>query len=269
MKIKSLAFKTDLFFHRFSGIVQDLGDYLVVKTPENPNYFWGNLIYFSKPPAANSLIIWKQIYCDHFEAMNTEHITFGWDSSEGDEGEIAPFLVDGFKLEKSLVMRAQNIYAPIKIFNELIVRPIESDLEWDMVIENQVLSRADTFLERPFRQFTIRKISSYRAMIERNKGQWFGAFIDGRLVGDLGIFVENGLGRLQVVGTNPDYRRQGVCSTLVYKSCLYAIEKMAVTEFIIVADPEYFAFKIYESIGFIESEMQIGLCKFNKTVWVT
>lgn len=269
MKIDSLAFQTDLFFHRFTGIVLEYDDYIVVKTPSNPTFFWGNLLYFKNPPTVDSLETWKEKFKEQFKSMNVEHMTFAWDSITGENGSSFSFINDGFNLEKSVVMVAEKIVTPSKFNSDLIIRSIEKESEWQMVIDNQVRCRADHFDEAPYRKFAVRKMADYRLMIKQNKGEWFGAFLGEQLVGDLGVFAENGLGRFQTVGTHPDFRRKGVCSTLIHQSCLYALEKMNVTRLVIVADPAYHAAKIYESVGFVNQEIQVGLCKFNKAVWAT
>ncbi|MFA6237840.1 MAG: GNAT family N-acetyltransferase [Bacteriovorax sp.] len=269
MKIKSRGFRTDLFFHHFTGVVLEYEDFLVVKTPTNPTFFWGNLIYFSAPPAEGSLEKWKILFREHFHSMNVEHMTFAWDSPEGTEGLVAPFINDGFDLEKSVVMSARNIVLPIKYNRDIVVRPIETEDEWLLIVENHVLARGDNFQEVPFRKFASRQISNYRLMVNNKLGYWLGAFLGEQLVGDLGIFSEHGLARFQTVVTRPDFRRRGVCSTLVYETCKFAMDKMNAEELIMVADPEYHAAKIYESVGFTPCELQIGVCKFNKDVWAT
>jgi ribosomal protein S18 acetylase RimI-like enzyme len=267
MKINSLAFQTDLFFHRFTGVVLEYEEYLVIKTPTNPTYFWGNLLYFPRPPTTESLAIWKNIFREQFHSMNVEHMTFAWDSLKGVEGSAELFVQDGFVLEKSIVMVAREIKIPPKLNKELVVRPILSDDDWNCVLENHVLCRAAHFDEAPYRKFAQKRIDNYRLMIKAKKGFWMGAFFNGALVGELGIFSENGLGRFQTVGTHPDYRRIGVCSTLLYQALVFAEENMGISQFVMVADPEYHAAKIYESVGFIASEYQIGMCKFNKEIW--
>lgn len=61
------------------------------------------------------------------------------------------------------------------------------------------------------------------------------------------------------VGTHPTYRRQGICSALIYQAGLYALERMKLETLVMVADENYHAVKIYESIGFEPEEHQVGL----------
>lgn len=269
MKINSLAFLTDLYFHRFTGIVLEYDDYLVVKTPTNPTFFWGNLLYFKNAPDADSLNNWQNIFHQQFKSMDIDHVTLTWDFKEGDEINGPLFSEEGFNLEKSIVLTAENVIRPQKLNNELIIRPIESEQDWQKVIDTHVLCRADHFNESSYRKYAERKISDYRLMIDKGIGIWVGAFYRDVLVGDLGLFYQNGLARFQAVETHPDFRRIGVCSTLLYRTCQYAKEYLNINKLVLVADPNYHAVKVYESVGFKIEEYQIGLCKYNQNNWVT
>ena len=58
-------------------------------------------------------------------------------------------------------------------------------------------------------EFKKSQMRQYRKMSDAGKGYWFGAYLGGNLVGDLGVFCEAEVGRYQSVGTHPGYRRQG------------------------------------------------------------
>jgi hypothetical protein len=42
MDLRSRGYHADLLFHRFRGEIADCGDDLVIRTPGNPRYCWGN-----------------------------------------------------------------------------------------------------------------------------------------------------------------------------------------------------------------------------------
>src|SRR5262245_53706707 len=51
MDIASLAFRTDLAMLEHSGsVVEDRGSHLVVRTPDNPTYWWGNFLLLATAP---------------------------------------------------------------------------------------------------------------------------------------------------------------------------------------------------------------------------
>ncbi len=50
MDVTSLAYRTDLTVLRLSGSeIADLGDHLVVRTPADPSYWWGNFVLLAEP----------------------------------------------------------------------------------------------------------------------------------------------------------------------------------------------------------------------------
>lgn len=65
-----------------------------------------------------------------------------------------------------------------------------------------------------------------------------------------------------IVATHPDHERKGVCPTLVYESSKFAFQNLNVNGLIMVADENYHAARIYESVGFKPSQKHYGLYKW-------
>ena len=108
-------------------------------------------------------------------------------------------------------------------------------------------------------EFATRRGEAHRRNIENGHGQWFGAFLDGRLVASLGIFTSaDGLARYQEVKTHPEARGQGLAGTLVHAAGRHALDEMGAETLVIVADPDYLAIRIYRSVGFDDTETQLG-----------
>ena len=59
MNIHSLGYLTDLFFSDFDGLTTDRGEYLVIQTPANPDFYWGNYLIFANPPAKGDFDRWR------------------------------------------------------------------------------------------------------------------------------------------------------------------------------------------------------------------
>lgn len=97
-----------------------------------------------------------------------------------------------------------------------------------------------------------------RRVVEGGGGVWFGAFVDGRLVAQLGVIrAGHGLGRYQDVETHPDFRRRGLASTLVGLAGQVMLSSVDVSTLVMVADPDGEAIRLYRSLGFTESEHQL------------
>ena len=96
-------------------------------------------------------------------------------------------------------------------------------------------------------------------MSEAGLGHWYGAYLGDKLVADLGIFCDDRLGRYQSVGTDPLYRKRGICGTLVFRAGEMATEEFALENLVMEADPGYHAARIYESVGFEVCEENYSL----------
>jgi GNAT superfamily N-acetyltransferase len=260
MEVKSLGYRTDLIFPRFDGQILDHGDYLVILTPTNPTFYWGNFLLFSNPPNKDDLENWKAIFTREIGSkLKTEHFAFGWDSTDGSLGEIQPFLEDGFNLNQSVVLAAQQVKVPSKYNRDVLVHPLVSDDDWEQATQNQIACRDPGHSLEGYQVFKRDQMRRYHQMSEDGLGFWFGAFLAKQLVAELGIFSDGKVGRFQQVGTHPDYRRHGICGALVYQASCYALEQMKLETLVMVADENYHAAKIYESIGFEPKERQAGI----------
>ena len=261
MRVHSLGYRTDFIFHRFDGQVLDRGEYLVVRTPSNPTYHWGNFLLFQEPPQDGDFERWKQLFTTEIgPPEQVGHMAVGWDAADGRMGEVKPFLQAGFEPEHSLVLAAAQVRKPPKFNNAVTIQPLQNDAQWEQALQLQVLCRPPKYSPEGYRVFKERKMERYRAMTQAGLGQWFGAFLGERLAADLGIFAQGELGRFQTVETHPDLRRRGICGALVYEASRHAFERMGVRTLVMVADEDYHAKDIYQSVGFKVQEKQAGVC---------
>lgn len=257
MLLRSLGRRTDLMFAKFSGSVTDRGSYILIKTPSNPHYHWGNYLVFDHPPRKGSHQDWTQIFDREFEYYSEpHHYVFTW---QGEGGDFQEFLDAGFTLDTATVLTATKLNPPPHLNQKIEIRKISSDTEWAQVTRLQVLCSDPKFMDIQYEQFKTTQMNSYRKMSEAGHGFWFGAYIEGELVGDLGIFFDGKLGRYQNVGTHPDRRRQGICGTLVYKAGEIAFKEFGIEHLVMEADVDYHAARIYESVGFQRNEINKAL----------
>jgi len=260
MFISSLSRKTDLIFTEFSGKVIDRGHYLLVQTPQNPGYHWGNYIVFDAPPQEEDYQKWTNIFRREFSYYDhINHMVFTWESDGKRNPNFEEFLDNGFVLERGVVLATNNVIIPARHRNELKIGRIETEHQWDSIVDLQILCRDPKFARADYERFKRVQFAQYKAMSERGMGSWFGAYLGDRLVGDCGVFHKDELARYQNVETHPDYRRQGVCQTLVYETALFALEHFNVTTLVMEADVEYHAAKAYESVGFRPVEHNLAL----------
>jgi GNAT superfamily N-acetyltransferase len=263
MRVRSLGYRTDLIFAAFDGIVTDRGDHLVIRTPTNPTFFWGNFILFDRPPGAGDFERWREVFAREIGAPpEVKHQVFGWDATRPDPGLVRPFLSDGFRLESAAVLTADRRTLKPGSQAEVTVRPLVSDDDYTQSVENQVACREPEFTEQEHRVFRRRQMDRYRSMRAAGRGSWFGAFAGKRLVADLGIFHDGAGGRFQAVQTHPDFRRRGVAARLIAESAAFALDEFDLDTLVIVSEAGSAAQRLYESLGFRVTEHQHGLTKW-------
>ncbi|MDB2499630.1 hypothetical protein N9X40_02120 [bacterium] len=91
--MQNIGYLTDCIFHKLNGIIEKKEDYILIKTPSNPTYYWGNLLHFQQAPKRGSFARWMDYFKKEF-GKNCIHVTFAWD--EEAKGEIKDFLAAGF-----------------------------------------------------------------------------------------------------------------------------------------------------------------------------
>ena len=254
--ISNLGYLTESIFHKLNGEFVDRGDYYLIRTPTNPGFYWGNHLLFQDPPKVGDFDLWMNLHEREF-GTDTQHIAFGWDADES--GEISQFEEHGFSFVSTAVLNLNRLIRPEKFNHDLNVRSIETDEEWKEITELQIESEYDGSDMVSFRSFKERQMERFRIIHDRKVGAWWGAFLDGVIVGYMGLFFDENkeIGRFQNVGTSPKFRRQGVCSTLLYEVCRNGIE--TTPNLIICAEKDGMPEGIYRSLGFELCSLQPGL----------
>jgi ribosomal protein S18 acetylase RimI-like enzyme len=263
MKIRSLGYRTDLIFPAFEGEIIDRGHYVVVRTPSNPTFYWGNFLLFARPPQEGDFQTWRNLFAREIGAPpEVEHQAFGWDSPDGGHGFLEPFIQAGFEANHDVVLAADAPHAPPRPSQSVSIRALASDAEWLQAIDLQVTCRDAAHKMPGYREFRERSMERYRKMSVKGLGFWYGAFIADRLVADLGIFRDKDLGRYQSVETHPDFRRQGIAGTMIYEAGRHAMTRYGLRQLVMIAEQDSDPARLYQSLGFAPLERSEGLLWF-------
>lgn len=259
MQLRSLGYRTDLALLTASGSeVEDRGTHLVVRTPDNPTYFWGNFLLLRDLPVPGGER--EVVGAFWTEFPEAEHVSLGLDATTAyDEEALRPFVDAGLSVDVSVVLTADAVSEPRSPAVEAEVRPLEGDEEWEARARlSQVLYPSVD--EETFLAFARRKNDQERALVASGAGRRFGAFVEGALVATAGAFrAGDDLARFQSVETHPEHRRRGLAGALVHAAARHALDQLGVRTLVIVADPDAEAIGIYRGLGFTDSERQTQL----------
>ncbi|MFT4264220.1 MAG: GNAT family N-acetyltransferase [Nocardioides sp.] len=258
MEILSKAWQTDLALREASGSeIEDHGTCVLVRTPDNPAYRWGNFLLLRRAPLRRDLPAWEQVFDDAFP--ESEHRAFGVDDPEGRLEDLRVFANAGYRVELSRALTATRLQPGRPPAVDAACRQLETDEDWEQRVALSLVVDRDTF-GAGFEDFVRRKAAAERALARSGAGEWFGAFVGDEMVSGLGIFAtgEGRPARFQDVMTHPDWRRRGLASTLVLHAGRYAFESLGAESLVIVADPTHPAYRVYQAVGFEPTEAQLG-----------
>ena len=258
----SLAWRTELMFARFDGEVVDRGNHLVVRTPTNPAYWWGNFLLFHHAPGPGDLERWMALFDEEIASRQpaSRHRAFGVDVPA--RFELPPdFAAAGFELGEaaSMTLTRDRLREPRQAWPtgaEFQVLDLARD--GTAVVDLQVASAEARFDPADYRVFAQRQVHRYAAMQRAGLGHWLGlvAPVAGRraLVASCGLFRDTwsgeALGRFQFVATHPTHRRRGLCTALVHAACRHGFEAMDLHTLAMLANPADVAIGVYDALGF-------------------
>nr|WP_232523763.1 GNAT family N-acetyltransferase [Nocardioides sp. MAH-18] len=247
-----MGFRTDLALAALAGSeVEDHGDHVLVRTPANPDYYWGNFLLLPRAPAAGELADWEARFERTFPRCR--HRAYGVAASDGSIDDLAGFAAAGFETDASTVMTATAVHEPQRPNREATYRPLMTDADWAQQVD---LWSGDG--EEHGREFVVAKVAAERRMTETGAGAWWGAFVGDRMLSSMGLFAAGpGLARFQQVQTHPEARGRGLAGTLVHRVSRYGFDELGATTLVMVADPGYLAIRIYRSVGFEGTETQL------------
>ena len=277
--ITSLGFRTDVALRVLEGAeVTDRGDYLVVRSPDNPDFWWGNFLLLAGWPAPGTADRWLARFAAEFPLAR--HVTLGVDSAGVDsagvdtagvdgaavdsagvdnvhDGGVIPaeFLAAGLEPQRDTVLTCTAVGPPPHPSAEAEIRRLESDADWQQSVELTVRC----FGPGESRDYLEDRTAVRRRLTLAGRGAWFGAFAGGRLLAQLGLFdAGDGYARYQHVETAPQARRRGLAGTLVWHAGRYGREVLGASTFVIVADPADVAIRVYRACGFADRQRQYG-----------
>ncbi len=244
---------------RLAGsMITDYGRFIVVRTPQNPGFHWGNFLLFPRPPLDGELEEWIRIFAEQFPGA--AHMAFGIDGTDFPEGD-RPLTDKRFLPDLSVVMTSERPPESSDAGDLATIRPLRSDSDWDhehllrLALDEEAEPLTSAHLD-----FLQRSTDESRRLVEAGRAEYFGAFTEDRLCSVVGIASDGlGVARYQNVGTHPEFRRRGLASALLARAGAFGIDEFRARLLVIVADTDGAAARLYQAVGFVPVESQWGL----------
>lgn len=256
----NLGLATDLLLHAEIGTVESRDEYIVVRTPDAPEYFFGNMLVLQQRPSVSDL---KLLEHDFGQLIGTPpliaHRTFVWPESADSVVALDTFVEQGYDATVCRVLVAHpGAINPVATNSLVKVRPFALEQEWDDWSRMQLAAMPDP-TDITSQRYITHQQRAYRSLIERGLGNWWGAFIGDEQVGSLGLFFLDGIGRFQTVITGAKHRNRNVCKTLMTEVIRLSAGRSH--RLVIVADETHHAGTIYEAMGFRQQGRLASVCQ--------
>ena len=245
-------------FAAHDGSVVDRGDYVVVSTPTNPTFFWGNLLVYREAPTVGDLAAdgeWMRTFARELPACT--HRAFTWDRIDGDTFDTEPFRVHGFIRDGTHVMKRATPPAA----QGIELRRVTERAQWERIFE--LLDACFTPEGRRhdgYQRFLRIQVDRYASMIASGWGIWFSLEEAGEPIATCGIFPHASCWRYQLVAVREDRRGRGFGSGLVAEAARIAHATRPLP-LVIGCVAGSAGERIYARLGFESVEHTVGLMR--------
>jgi GNAT superfamily N-acetyltransferase len=240
------GWETDLAVLQLSGsVAEDRGDHLVVRSPHNPDFHWGNFVFVTDPGAVGDVGRWVETFRAAFpEAAWT---AIGLTRMPDNADDWAGY---GLDLELDDVLTTRELPPQTAVPQGYRSGRLTGG-DWTQMVALDIAEndRTDEYDPQSFGVFAQAQMRARRELSDRGAGAFFGAFAGEALVADLGIVRCGTTARYQSVGTAAAHRRRGLASHLLGVAARWAADH-GCRRWVIITEADNPAGRVYRSLGF-------------------
>ena len=239
-----LSWHTDLAVLRLSGSeIEERSDHLLVRTPANPYFYWGNFVLVTDRSGADDPSRWLETFEREFP--DSRHRAIGLLAEPRDA---AAWKALDLELDHDDVLAATTCPQPTPVPQGYLTRRLDDAAAWEQSTGLRISEFADASEHEAL--YERHNTEARSAMAAKGDAAWFGAFEGDRLVAELGIVdCGEGVARYQAVVTGEDHRRQGLAGHLLGVAAAWAADRGA-QRWVIVAEDGGDASRLYRARGF-------------------
>ena len=242
---------TDLAVDRLSGtVITEHPDHLVLRSPDQPDYHWGNCVLVLDDAAVDDADRWVGVFAREFP--DAGWVAIGLPRMPAD---LTAWTAHGLTVEEDEALTTSTVPRLTDPPPGYEVRFLAGDDDWEQHVRRELEANlADGRYDPGTHEVFVRtQAATRRGLCDRGVAAWVGAFHDGALVADLGIVLcerPGGLdARYQSVGTDAAHRRRGLAAHLLGVAALWAAARGA-TRWVIVTETTNPAGRVYRGVGF-------------------
>lgn len=237
-----LGWQTDLAVLDLHGSeIEDRGDHVVVRSPDNPTFYWGNFVLARERLEEPGH--WLRVFEDAFP--DSEHRSIGLAAIPED---VEVWARHGLRVELDDVLASDRCPEPLPVPDGYRSARLESEDDWARSTDLRIAEFAEGV--RIEIDYERRSTVDRRIAGETGREAWFGAFAGDELAAELGIVdCGGGLARYQSVVTAADHRRRGLAGHLLGVAAQWARAR-GCDRWVIAALAGSDAARLYQARGF-------------------
>lgn len=241
-----LDWATDLAILELSGsTVERHADHLLVRTPQNPDYHWGNCLLVTDAAAIDDAERWLARFAEALP--QADWVAIGLPSMPQDAHA---WQSQGIELEQLDVLSTRERPRTAPLAEGYTVRELAGD-DWEQLTQHRLAENAASGEHSPdgYERFMRETVAARQQLCDEGHAAWFGAFSGDELVADLGIVRCGTIGRYQDVATVEAHRRRGLASHLLGVAAEWSARHGCDT-WVIVTESTNDAGRVYRRVGF-------------------
>jgi GNAT superfamily N-acetyltransferase len=239
-------------------------DHVIVRTPSNPTYHWGNFILVTDGRRVDDAARWVQEFSIAFPAASWVAVGL-----TGMPDDAAGWESRGLTLETEEVLTSPRPARRSPLDERYHVRTL-SGADWGETVALAVAesARSDGHNRDTHERLERARTASIRSLAERNLAACFGAFDGEALVAYLGVVRCGRIARYQNVLTDEAHRRRGLASHLLGVAGQWAAEN-GCRQWVILTESTNPARFVYRQAGFTVHRTNVQAYKRDREAFRT
>jgi GNAT superfamily N-acetyltransferase len=253
----SPGWKTDLAILALGGSeIETFDDHLVVRTPTNPEYHWGNCLLVLDPASVDKNEKWVERLRSVFP--NNDWIAIGLPLMPSN---VAAWEKQGITLEQLDVLSTSSLPTSQPLPYGYTSRHFD-ERDWETLTRREIsyLLAEGGYEPAATEAFAIESNASRRRLCAAGDAAWFGAYREDELVASLGIVTCGTTARYQSVETNEAHRGKGLASHLLGLAASWS-QKQGFSSWVIVTEEANAAGRVYRRAGFAPDISEVNAYK--------
>ena len=253
----SPGWETDLSILALGGSeIETFDNHLVVRTPTNPEYHWGNCLLVLDPASVDLNEKWVERYRSVFP--NNNWIAIGLPQMPSN---VAAWNKQGITLEQLDVLSTSSLPKSQPLAGGYSSRHFDEQ-DWETLTRREIsyLLAEGGYEPAATESFVIESNSSRRRLCAEGNAAWFGAYLEDELVASLGIVKCGTTARYQSVETSEAHRGKGLASHLLGLAASWSQEQGS-KRWVIVTEETNAAGRVYRRAGFTPDISEVNAYK--------